>query len=222
MDLNFSVFQEPRGVMRVLHLIFSISAFASVTEFGGSVTFNCKFDNKPSEYVYKYDYPFQLNLNDHELNPGNITECHPKVSIIGDFSSDARFFVATGVLALLFTLAIIFVYAKFDNMYKTNNQVPLIDFVITVIFAVLWLSSSAAWANGLSGLKHATDSNTIGWKGINDTCKKCPVSISAFSTLNISVVLGFLNFFLWAADLWFVYKETAWFQGNQGVITSGV
>jgi hypothetical protein len=29
-----------------------------------------------------------------------------------------------------------------------------------------------------------------------------------FSKLNISVTFGFLNFFLWACNIWFVYKET--------------
>jgi hypothetical protein len=25
-------------------------------------------------------------------------------------------------------------------------------------------------------------------------------------------LLGFLNFFLWTSDLWFVYKETMWWK----------
>jgi hypothetical protein len=28
-------------------------------------------------------------------------------------------------------------------------------------------------------------------------------------------MLGFLNFFLWASDLWFLYKETPWFKLKQ-------
>ena len=43
--------------------------------------------------------------------------------------------------------------------------------------------------------------------------------------------MGFLNFFLWAANLWYLYKETAWFSGNMnnleqrmeaGVVASNV
>ena len=30
-------------------------------------------------------------------------------------------------------------------------------------------------------------------------------------------MIGFLNFFLWTSDLWFLYKETVWFQ-NRGQI----
>ena len=33
-----------------------------------------------------------------------------------------------------------------------------------------------------------------------------------------AVLLGFLNFFLWTANLWYLYKETAWFRGGQGPV----
>ena len=36
-----------------------------------------------------------------------------------------------------------------------------------------------------------------------------------FGGANVSVLLGFLNFFLWACNLWFLYKETFWFTGGQ-------
>nr|CAD7446816.1 unnamed protein product [Timema bartmani] len=32
----------------------------------------------------------------------------------------------------------------------------------------------------------------------------------------LAKMLGFLNFFLWASDLWFLYKETSWFKLKQG------
>lgn len=62
------------------------------------------------------------------------------------------------------------------------------DFVLSLILAVLWLSSSGAWANGLNGLKHITDPENIKWTGINATCQKCGVLINSFNTLTISVV----------------------------------
>lgn len=46
-------------------------------------------------------------------------------TVNGDFSSDAKFFVATGVLAMLYSIVIILVYAKFDEAYKTNKKIPL-------------------------------------------------------------------------------------------------
>lgn len=209
MDLNFSAFQEPRGVMRVLHFIFSICAFATISGYSGFITFLCDSKNSKIEY----SYPFYITEN-VTLTVNNQT-CIATVS--NDFSSDAKFFVATGVLSMLYAIGIIFVYAKMDEAYKTNKRLPLYDFLLTVFLAVLWLSSSAAWANGLTGLKTATSAPIF----VEENCCKS-FTISSYSTLNISVIFGFLNFFLWAADLWFLYKETDWFQGNAPPTTSGV
>jgi len=45
--------------------------------------------------------------------------------LIGDFSSDAQFFVATGVLSLLYCIAIVLVYIVFDAMYQSTGLLPL-------------------------------------------------------------------------------------------------
>lgn len=201
-----SVFQEPRGVMRILHFIFSICAFATITVYSGYIKYGCS----NQDHLKYFSYPFEFVLMENISSKCNI-------SVLGDFSSDAKFFVSTGVLAMLYSLAVIIIYTKFDEMYKSNTKLPLYDFLITVVFGVLWLSSSAAWANGLTGLKSETNP-------ILDSllCKDCQAISSNFSTLNISVIFGFLNFFLWAADLWFVYKETSWFQGGQRQGVDGV
>ncbi|GLV40694.1 hypothetical protein CBL_13805 [Carabus blaptoides fortunei] len=203
MDLNLSAFQEPRGVMRIFQFIFAICAFATTTNYTGFVEYFCNGDLKQT---YPYYYPFRLS--DHIVFQNCTGGKSEQVNVIGSFSSDAQFFVATGVLSMLYALAISVIYAKFDDKYKSNAQWPLIDFSLTVVLAVLWLSGSAAWANGLNGLKTATS------PPIPD-CKNCSISSSSFSSLDISVILGFLNFFLWASDLWFLYKETEWFQEKQ-------
>uniref|UniRef100_A0A6P7H936 Synaptophysin-like protein 2 n=1 Tax=Diabrotica virgifera virgifera TaxID=50390 RepID=A0A6P7H936_DIAVI len=202
MDFNLAVFQEPRGVMRIVQFIFSICGFATITGYTGYINVVCGTLTK-----HTFVYPFEVIIQ-------NISsKC--SIDIVGDFSSDAKFFVTTGVLSMLYSLAIMVVYTKLDKMYKSNPKIPLIDFVITVIMAVLWLSSSAAWANGLTGLK--TDTTLDSSK-----CQNCTITTSSYTTLNISVIFGFLNFFLWASDLWFLYKETSWFQGNQRQTGDGV
>ena len=42
-----------------------------------------------------------------------------------------------------------------------------------------------------------------------------PLGKGLFWSLNLSS--GFLNFLLWAANLWFLYKETSWFGGGKQV-----
>lgn len=85
------------------------------------------------------------------------------------------------------------------------------DFILTAILAVFWLAGAAAWSNGASGLKTVTDAVKI-----QSQCGgRVLVLISSFSRLNISLLFGYLNFFLWASDLWFLYKETHWFKERQ-------
>ena len=48
--------------------------------------------------------------------------------------------------------------------------------------------------------------------------KSCTGSSGAFGGAVSAVLLGFLNFFLWTANLWYLYKETAWFRGGQGPV----
>lgn len=87
------------------------------------------------------------------------------------------------------------------------------DFILTGILAIFWLAGSIAWSNGASALKTVTDAVAIQAK-----CRGSPklsVFTSSFSRLNISLLFGYLNFFLWASDLWFLYKETHWFKERQ-------
>lgn len=100
-----------------------------------------------------------------------------------DVSSDAQFFVATGVLSFLYCLFIIIVYAFIDDFYKSKSEIPLADFMLTTILAIFWLSGSAAWSNGTSALKTVTDANAL-----HEVCPQCTVFTTSFSRLNISLV----------------------------------
>lgn len=94
-----------------------------------------------------------------------------------------QFYVATGVLSLLYCIFIIAVYAFLDEVYKSKSEIPLADFMLTTILAIFWLSGSAAWSNGTNALKSATDASFL-----HGSCELCNVSTSSFSRLNISLV----------------------------------
>jgi hypothetical protein len=47
-------------------------------------------------------------------------------SYFGDYSSDAEFFVAAGVLAMLYSLASLGFYCFFGGNYQTNRTFPLV------------------------------------------------------------------------------------------------
>jgi len=226
--MNTRVFKEPRGFMRCVEWFFAIVAFACCCDFSTYVEYevDCR-DASTHTVKHEFSYPFQL---DHV--PAKTITCGDKTATMqlpGDFSSDAQFFVFTGVLSFLATMAILVVYVFFSEMYFSESKMaPLIDFCFTVIVAVFWLSASAAWANGVINMKYAADPNSwlfqdvesICLKTSNDTYQytdvtKCTVGFEGnYKKANVSIIVGFLNFFLWASNLWFLYKETSWFSGS--------
>lgn len=200
--------------MRALQLVFAICAFSTICGYEGNVTVKACTSNPPVQSTLKFSYPFVLSEVEDTIKCPSPTTPSPTESTIyltGDFHSDSQFFVASGVLAFLYCLGIIVVYGLFEENYQSNSMLPLADFVLTTVLAVLWLSSSAAWANSLSAIKSVTEPASLRdqFKFLNE------VYTASFSSLNISVLLGFLNFFLWASDLWFLYKETHWFKMRQ-------
>lgn len=180
--------------------LFAICAFATTVNFDATVSAHC--NGKTTDFTFSY--PFDINEGVCQTIDNKTHQLQV------DVASDAQFFVATGVLSLMYCVFIISVYAFVDDFYKSKSEIPLADFALTVILAIFWLSGSAAWANGTSALKSTTDASAIG-----QICGGCTIITGAFTKLNISLIFGFLNFFLWAAGLWFLYKETIFFQGRQ-------
>lgn len=89
--------------------------------------------------------------------------------------------------------------------------------MLTVILALFWFYGSVVWSNGASALKTVTDPAEL-----NRNCPGFNLWTSSFSRLNISLLIGYLNFFLWGSDLWFLYKETHWFKERQQQNGEGV
>lgn len=112
---SLSVFQEPRGVMRLFQLFFSVCSFYSTTDFEVTLRLHCT-DFKvqaPEEYTFEYPFKFaQKYCNNTQLLPL-------------DVSSDAQFFVATGVLSMLYAITITLVYMYFDDIYKRKPEFPM-------------------------------------------------------------------------------------------------
>lgn len=220
---NFVVFREPRGFMRVLQFVFAIISLSAIIRFEGFVDVQYCVDSLASSTKLAhltYSYPFNLSSVNMVVHCGQV-DGH--IYLIGDFSNDAEFFLITCVLSIVYTIAVTFVYVKLSDLYEKNGKVALSDFVCSVVLAVFWLSGSAAWAYGLSKLKSLTEPTTLRTSmkycvpdnKENVTCGT--ITAGGYFGLNLSVITGFLNFFLWASDLWFLYKETPWFHTRQGI-----
>lgn len=216
---RFQVLKLPLGFIRVLEWLFSIFAFATCGGYTGQlrVSVDC-LDRIGSNLSIGIDfaYPFRLYQVSFEA-PACDGMRRERLFLMGDFSSSAEFFVTISVFAFLYSLLATIVYVFFQNKYHESHRGPFIDFVATVVFSFMWLFSSSAWANALSGVKVATDPDEV--QEYMTACKvmtnKCSsVQDPRWSGLNTSVVFGFLNFVLWAGNIWFVFKETSWHKGG--------
>ncbi|CAL8354692.1 unnamed protein product [Gadus morhua 'NCC'] len=215
---TFQILKLPLGFIRVLEWLFAIFAFATCGGYTGQLRVSVDCMEKASSNLsiaIDFSYPFRLHQVSFEA-PLCEEMRSERLFLSGDYSSSAEFFVTISVFAFLYSLMATVVYIFYHNKYCENNRGPLIDFIVTVVFSFLWLVSSSAWAKALSDVKMATDPDEVQLlvSACKDQRNKCgSVQGPRWSGLNTSVVFGFLNFVLWAGNIWFVFKETGWHKG---------
>jgi len=215
---NWEVIKEPRGFMKCLQFIFTICAFATTTSFSSTFSFlvTCANSSSISTVTGTVHYDFRL---DQTLLTQEVCGKAETINLFGNASSDSQFFVAIGVLSWLFVMAALVMYTVFHNTYAGNQLIPLLDCGFHGVLAVLWLAAGSAWANSLRLLKTATAFPTLQQENAHicqapgQSCQ--PNSNADYGKLDISIILGFLNMFLFASNIWFLYKETAFFKGPQ-------
>jgi hypothetical protein len=216
----WGVFKEPRGFIRILEFFLAIFAFATTTSHNSQSSFDVQC-GEPSTTVsveLPFSYPYRLTQTAQFDVPVCKNASFPSTptSPCCDFNSPAEFYVFVGVMAFLYTLAITVYYVLFDEKYRSNENIPTADFVYTCVFALLWLISSSAWADGVSHLKEYIDPNELFLERVPECAGNDPdctvTSAGNFANLNVSLILGFLNTFVWGGNCWFLFKESRWFK----------
>lgn len=215
-QLTLRVLKEPRGFIRLVQFLFAILAFSTTCGFSTEIAFRFAC-NAAQTFSYDRDleYPFDLARM-------LVLDCagRGKPVVLGDYSSQSEYFVATGVLSFLYCIVAVALYVFYDALYKANIFAPVFDLAISGVLALFWLTASSSWAQGVSDMKYFTNPKTI-FKKISDcqTPDSCIVLSSGnFATLNVSLIIGFANFVLWVAGLWFIYKESHWFKNRQAAL----
>lgn len=219
-SLDLGPVKEPLGFIRILEWVFTICAFATTGGYVGSSVFSVTCGSKEDNVTAHFAYPFRL-----PSTPYLIPDCHDGFNntyMQGDYSSSAEFFVCVGVFGFLYCTFTLVLYMGYQQLYKESNRGPIIDLIVTGIFAFLWLVSSSAWGKGLTDVKYATDPNNLIKACSPELCKM--LHYPSMGRLNASVLFGFLNLILWAGNCWFIYKETPFHKpanppasGEQGV-----
>lgn len=170
---------------------------------------------------------FSLSCNIHY--PFRLADDFPKVICeeslpvaFGDYSSSSQFYVFVGVLTFLLSFGMILLYTLFVEYYSANDNIRKADFIGSIVVTILWFIASIVWADGVEQLKRYSGGQ-VWLHEIDKFCsqRNCTVASSAtYAGLNISLVFGFANVGLWAASLWFLWKETPWFRGTSDPLQS--
>ncbi|KAI5607092.1 synaptophysin-like protein 2 [Silurus asotus] len=203
--LDLGPLKEPLGFIRLLEWLFSIFAFATTGGYEGSLIMTLKCPDKPLDITAKFGYPFRLPSQPFQIPNCNSSLAGNMTYLRGDFSSSAEFFVSVGVFAFLYCTITLILYLGYQHIYRETPRGPIVDLILSGIFAFLWLVSSSAWGKGLTDVKLATNLDEL----VNYCTPKCEAKLHpAMGRLNSSVVFGFLNLILWAGNCWFIFKET--------------
>ncbi|XP_069485229.1 synaptophysin-like protein 1 [Ambystoma mexicanum] len=209
-QISINPLLEPLGFIKVLEWIFSIFSFATCGGYSGKTSFNVSCPSTRTVSA-SFGYPFRLNtVQFTKSSPLVCNTTWDEFHLVGDYSPSSQFYVSVAVFAFLYCIGALALYIGYIHSYRESRKLPMIDFVVTIIFAFLWLVSASAWAKGLTDVKTSTDpAHIIDTLKANCTPNLCtPGEGPSMGSLNVSVVFGFLNLILWAGNAWFVYKET--------------
>jgi len=236
MTFNIEPLKEPRGLLRAMQWLFALVAFATccdyTVKFGVQIL--CK-EGTIETIETTAKYPFTLDRQEvtykTPICDSNSTTTTAIFTFPGDYSSEAQFYVLVGVLTWLYCFASLALYVFYSYLYTDEQKsYPKIDLVVAAVLAFIWLAAASAWANGFLGLKSTTQvENWIFEDKIseNNPCLKnenefvnpnvtncVSIAHSGFGKANSSILIGFLNCFLWSCNIWFLYKETSWYRAR--------
>jgi len=176
-------------------LIASIFAFATCGGFNGKTEFQVSCPRKVPEnktITAAFGYPFRLNEASFQAHPDvNVCDVNWKSYVlIGDYSSSAQFYVTFAIFVFLYCIAALLLYVGYTSLYRDSQKLPMIDFVVTLVAAFLWLVSTSAWAKALTDIKVATGQGIV--KEL-EPCNHPDVacyfgSVTSMGSLNVSVV----------------------------------
>jgi hypothetical protein len=203
---------EPRGLIRLLQLIFAIFAFATACSGGSSLT---AYDNS-NNVVASVSWSYPYSLQDATINT-NLNTTQDTLTTSNDIQPSAQFFVFTGVTSMLLSLAFIILYVLMDLRYRNDDRFPTIDFVIALIWTIFWIAASSAWAQGVSNIRTQTSFDYV-----STLIAGCTNStICATYDCELFAIIFFLNIYLYyschlcqynsLSDLWFFeFFTLAW------------
>lgn len=194
--------------MRIIEIVLAILAFSLTASFSVENQYSCDVDERENvTFTIKSSYPFR----EYEVTS---SEDNDMQSISQDlnrhYSSGAEFFVAWGVLSMIYCLVAILIYMLLtanEDLERVNNILIITDLGFTIFWGIMWFIASVAWAAESNQLQDDLE-NIASCSGANTRDS----DYQTFVQVNISIVFGFLNCFVWSCHVWWVLIDTTFYQ----------
>lgn len=215
LSVSWRPIKEPRGMIRLIQILFAIIAFATTSGFDATAKITvakCGLDTLKS-VEYKVAYPFRDDAEFHPAKNCGTQDIPKDQKFVVSFNepTSSQFWVTTGCLSMLYATAIVVVYVFAPTTYSENKLVPFVDLVLTVVLTGFWFLGWCSWVANYGNIKNAYYDSAKGYCDyIGGT--DCSVSGVNFGKLVVSLIAGFGDIMLWGASCWFVFKETAFHQ----------
>ncbi|KAK3736201.1 hypothetical protein QZH41_011888, partial [Actinostola sp. cb2023] len=204
----------------------AVFAFSTTVGYHGHFEFNINCNGSAQVIKTDFSYSFDTATYYYHCNK-TVGKDHVPLG----YTSESEYFVFVGVTCFLYVVVVSLYYIFFDNQVRDAASTDIgvcnfviVDFIVTVVYVIFWFTCSIAWAAGLDGLKDQTSTNIAASKyrmckayGANCT----PGMEATYGSLNVSVLLGFLNFLIWCFNIWFLFKETPWHSPRGAVPPTG-
>lgn len=218
---RFEAIKEPIGFIKILQFFLAILCFAIACNGSSSVAISIPCTNSTTAYStieYDYSYPYDLTNTKYKITNSCSSSANNQQPLLATLTTDStnivsssQFFVFTGVVTFLYSLAFLIIYVFFKHKYDNIIYIPLIDFASTCLLALFWFSGSIAWAKAISDIQSYTNPDNL--STIVCPTKNCKSYLyPSYGSIVISCILGFANLVLWVGNVWFVLKETSWYK----------
>jgi len=211
-DFNLRPIKEPRGFIRAIQFIFAILALCTTAFYSQNSSLIIECPNslgQTTNYTISYGFKQIYRLQ----NQNCIQRMDPRYEL--DARASAEFYVTVGVLSMLYSAAALALYVLLSELYENNPMIALFDLFGTAVLTFFWFVGWCAWLANVSTVKNFPEEFVSVMK--EKVVPKASINQIPpnFASLNISLVFGFANIFLWAASCWFVFKETTLHKAKQ-------
>ncbi|CAG2119382.1 unnamed protein product, partial [Medioppia subpectinata] len=168
------------------------------------------------KFTVNVEYPFKFT--DQTLRSyrscANPTGARQTITYQNDYSFGAQFYAMTCLMCAVYSMAALVLHACAGRPFWAT-----IDMIGTIMLTIVCPVAITVWvvtvhkiryfaspSNLWLGLEFCSDPNTADSANPRGECYES--NPGKWTMLNISQICGFVNVFLWALSVWFVYRET--------------